>query len=189
MNLISLFLGGILTNNIVLTKFLGLCPFIGASNNKNNALKMGLSVTIVLFISSIITYPVYHFILVKLDAEYLMTLLFILIIAFVVQILEMIFKKYFPHIHQALDIYLPLITTNCAILGLLLLNINNEYNFIEAVINSIGSGLGFTLVIYIFGSMREKLEISDVPKNFRGVPIALITAGIMAMIFSRYIGG
>ncbi|MDD3392008.1 MAG: Rnf-Nqr domain containing protein [Bacilli bacterium] len=189
MNLISLFIASILTSNVVLTKFLGLCPFIGASNNKKDALKMGVSVTIVLIITSIITYLLYYYVLVLLDATYLVNLLFILVIAFVVQMLEMIFKKYFLNVYHVLDIYLPLITTNCAIMGLLLININSDYNLIEAIINSFGSGLGFTLVIIVFGSIREKMENSNIPNNFKGTPIALITAGIMALLFGSYMGG
>ena len=188
MNLISLLITSILTENIVLTKFLGICPFIGTSNKEKNALMMGLSVTGVVTISGLITYALYYYVLVPTDTTYLKTIVFILVIASMVQIVEIIIKNKFQNLYDALGIYLPLITTNCAVLGTVLLNINSEFTFLEMLIFSFGSGIGFTLVIYIFATIRERLEISNVPKSFKGTPIALITAAIMALIFGRYIG-
>ena len=187
-NLISLLITSILTENIVLTKFLGICPFIGTSNKEKNALMMGLSVTGVVTISGLITYALYYYVLVPTDTTYLKTIVFILVIASMVQIVEIIIKNKFQNLYDALGIYLPLITTNCAVLGTVLLNINSEFTFLEMLIFSFGSGIGFTLVIYIFATIRERLEISNVPKSFKGTPIALITAAIMALIFGRYIG-
>lgn len=187
MNLINIFITSILTENIVLTKFLGICPFIGTSNKRKNAISMGLSVMLVVTLSSIITYFLYHYLLVPTNTEYLRTILFVLVIASLVQLLEILLKRYLKPIHDMLGIYLPLITTNCAVLGIVLLNINSNYNFIEMLVYSISSSLGFTLVIYIFSSMREKIDNSNVPKPFKGYPIALITAAIMSLLFSRYI--
>lgn len=187
MNLINITLAALLTENVVLTKFLGICPFIGVSTKRKSALSMGISVMLVVVLSSIITWSLYHYLLVPTKTEYLRTVLFVLVIASLVQLLEIILKRYLPHIHKMLGIYLPLITTNCAVLGIVLLNINSEYNFIEMLVYSISSSLGFTLVIYLFSSMREKINNSDVPKPFKGHPIALITAAIMALLFSRYL--
>ena len=186
MNLISLLFASIITNNVVLTKFLGICPFIGTSNKKKQALYMGLSVMGVVLISNILIYLVYNFILIPTNTTYLRTLTFILIIASIVQILDIILKK-FPKVHKELGSYLPLITTNCAVLGTILISVNRDYNFLETVIFSIGSSLGFLIVIYVFSSIRERLEISNIPKCFKGYPIALIVASIMALLFTRYI--
>lgn len=187
MSLINLFITSILTQNIVLTKFLGICPFMGTGDKEKKAFYMGLSVTIVVLISSIITYGLYYLVLKPTDTTYLMTIMFILVIAALVQMMEMIIKKKSPTLYKSLGIYLPLITTNCAVLGITLLNINMNYSFVEMLIYSFGSSIGFTLVIYIFSSIRERLEISNIPKCFKGYPIAFIVAGVMALIFSRYI--
>lgn len=187
MNLINIFISAIITENVVLAKFLGICPFIGVSNKRKNALSMGISVMLVVTLSSIITFFLYHNLLVPTKTEYLKTVLFVLIIASLVQLLELILKRFFTKIHDVLGLYLPLITTNCAVLGIVLLNINNEYNFIEMLVYSISSSLGFTLVIYLFSSMREKINNADIPKYFKGQPIAFITAAIMALLFSRYV--
>jgi len=188
MNLINIFISSLLTENIVLTKFLGLCPFIGNSTKEKNAIGMGICITIITTISSIITYFIYNLILVPTKTEYLNTLMFILVIASLVQLLTIITKNKFKKLYKNLGIYLPLITTNCAVLGVVLLNINNNYNLIETIINSIGSSLGFTIVMYIFSTIREKLEQTNIPKCFKGLPIAFITASIMALIFERYKG-
>lgn len=187
MNLINLFVMSFLTENIVLTKFLGICPFVGTSSKEKSAFGMGIAVTLVITLSSIITYFLYYYILVPTDTVYLKTLSFVLVVACMVQMLEMIIKKKNPKLYQNLGIYLPLITTNCAVLGVLLLNITNQYSFFEMLTYSVGSSLGFTLVIYIFSTIRENLERRNVPKNFKGYPIALITASIMALLFSRYL--
>ena len=187
MNLVNIFITALLTENVVLTKFLGICPFIGTSKSRKSAISMGLSVMLVVTLSSIITYILYHYLLVPTNTEYLKTFLFVLVIASFVQLLEILLKRYFKSIHKMLGIYLPLITTNCAVLGIVLLNITNNFNFIEMLVYSISSSLGFTFVIYLFSSMREKIENSDVPAPFKGYPIALITAAIMALLFSRYV--
>ena len=188
MNLISLFTMSILSGNIVLSKFLGICPFMGTSKNEHNALHMGLSVTLVVTLSSLITYFIYHYILVPTDTTYLKTIMFVLIIACVVQGFELVIKNTNKKLYDSLGIYLPLITTNCAVLGTVLLNISNDYNLIDTLIFSIGSIIGFTLVIYVFASIRERLETCNVPTSFKGVPIAFITASIMALLFTRYVG-
>ncbi|MBE6138208.1 MAG: electron transport complex subunit RsxA [Firmicutes bacterium] len=189
MNLISLFIASFLTENIVLAKFLGVCPFIGTSNKEKNAFMMGLAVTGVVTISSLLTYCLYYYVLLPTNTGYLKTIVFILVIASMVQIVEIIIRNKFKKIHESLGIYLPLITTNCAVLGTVLLNINNNFTLLETLVFSFGSGAGFTLVIYIFSTIRARLETSNVPKSFRGTPIALITAAIMALIFGRYVGG
>lgn len=185
MNLINLFITSLLTENIVLTKFLGICPFVGTSKKEDTAFKMGLAVTIVVTLSSIITYLLYTYLLVPTDTTYLKTLMFILVIASLVQLLEMIIKRYSKNLYKSFGIYLPLITTNCAVLGITLLNINNGFNFIQMLVYSIGSSLGFTFVIYLFATIREYLNNKDIPASFRGAPIAFITAGIIALVFGR----
>ena len=188
MNLISLFIISLLTENIVLTKFLGMCPFFGTSKNKNNALSMGISVMIVVVLASLITYFINNYILIPTETTYLKTIIFILVISCLVQLVEIILKQKFKGVYNSLGIYLPLITTNCAVLGIVLLSSNNDYNLLETLVYSVGSSLGFTLVIYVFSSIRERLENCNVPKNFKGYPIAFITAFIMALIFARYVG-
>lgn len=186
MTLINLFVTSLLTQNIVLNKFLGICPFMGTSKSEKNALHMGMSVTFVITLSSVITYLLYNFVLVPTNTEYLKTIMFILVISSVVQILDIVLKKYFQNIHKTLGLYLPLITTNCAVLGITLLNITNEYNLLEVLVYSIGSSLGFTLVIYVFSTIRERLEQANIPESFKGTPIALITAFIMSLLFMRF---
>ncbi len=188
MTLFQIFITSMLTENIILTKFLGICPFIGTSKTETGALGMGVSVTIVMLLSSIITYLIYNYILIPTDTIYLRTLLFILVISSMVQILEIIVKKFFPKLNNLLGLFLPLIATNCAILGTALLNVNNNYNFIQMFVFTLGSGLGFTLIIYIFSTIRERMEQINIPNSFKGAPIALITASIMALVFSRYLG-
>lgn len=186
MSLISIFVMSLLTSNVVLNRFLGICPFMGTSNKEKNALGMGISVTLVILMSSIITYLVYHYVLVPTDTVYLKTVMFILIIASLVQIVEIVLKKKFVNLYKELGLYLPLITTNCAVLGVCLLNITQEYTFPMVLVYSLGSGLGFTLVSYIFASIREKIEYAPIPSSFKGYPIALIVASIMALLFSRF---
>lgn len=187
MNLINLFITSLLTENIVLTKFLGICPFVGTSNKRKNAIGMGLSVMLVITLASIITYLIYYHILVPTKSTYLKTVMFILVIASLVQMLMIVMEKFFKKLYQALGLYLPLITTNCAVLGITLLNISSEYNFIEMLVYSIGSSLGFTLVIYLFSTIREYLETRNIPKCFKGYPISFIVAGIMCIIFGRLV--
>ena len=185
MNLFSIFVTALITENIVLTKFLGICSFLGTSNKEKNALGMGVSVTFVVLISTIITYLINKFILIPTSSTYLQTITFILVIACFVQITELVIKKYFKDLYKSLGIYLPLITTNCAVFGIILTNIKMDYNLITAIVNSLGSSLGFILVIYIFSLLREKIEKNDILKSFKGIPISLIIAGIMALIFTR----
>ena len=185
MSLFSIFVTALITENIVLTKFLGICSFLGTSNKEKNAVGMGVSVTFVVLISTIITYLINKFILIPTSSTYLQTITFILVIACFVQITELVIKKYFKDLYKSLGIYLPLITTNCAVFGIILTNIKMDYNLITAIVNSLGSSLGFILVIYIFSLLREKIEKNDILKSFKGIPISLIIAGIMALIFAR----
>lgn len=187
MNLINIFIIAFLTENVVLTKFLGICPFIGTSNDEKKAIGMGLTVLIITTISSVISYLIYKLILLPTKTTYLMTIMFILIIASLVQIAEIVIKNKLPKLYKSLGIYLPLVTTNCAVLGTVLLGISNDYNLIEVIIFSFGSSLGFTIILYIFSTIRNRLEKIDVPKSLKGYPIALITISMIALIFSRYI--
>lgn len=187
MNIFEIFMGALITENVILTKFLGICSFLGTSNKEKNALGMGISVTFVVLISTLLTYLINKFILIPTNSTYLQTITFILVIASFVQITELIIKKYYNNLYKSLGIYLPLITTNCAVFGIILTNIRMDYNLIEALINSLGSSIGFILVIYIFSLLREKIERNDILKTLKGIPIALITAGIMALIFGRLI--
>lgn len=185
MSLFTIFTTALMAENIVLTKFLGICSFLGSSNKEKNALGMGISVTFVVLISTIITYLINKYVLIPTSSTYLQTITFILVIACFVQITELIVKKYFKDLYKSLGIYLPLITTNCAVFGIILTNIRMDYNLITAIINSLGSCLGFILVIYLFSTLREKIENNDILSSFKGIPIALVTAGIMALIFMR----
>jgi electron transport complex protein RnfA len=187
-NLFSLAISAILVQNIILTKFLGICPFLGVSDKEKSALGMGISVLLVMVLSTITTYLMYRFILVPFNLTYMKTVVFILVIATFVSCLEIIIKKVNPNLFEKFGIYLVLITTNCAILGVSEIVVRENFNFIEALVYSIFVSIGYTLVIYIFANLRERLENSNIPKAFEGIPIALITAGIMALIFSRFGG-
>lgn len=186
--LFVILVSGILVNNFVLSRFLGICPFIGVSRQVETAVGMGMAVTFVMTLASIITYIVQIFILNPLGLEYLQTIAFILVIAALVQFVEMVVQKVSPTLYQALGVYLPLITTNCAVLGLTLLNIQFNYNMIETITNSIGAAAGFSLAIVLFAGIRERLEIADVPEVFKGFPIALITASLMSIAFLGFAG-
>lgn len=186
--LFTLFLGAAIINNIILTRFLGMCPFLGVSKKSDSALGMGAAVTFVIFVSSIVTYFLYYQVLVPAHLEYMDLITFILVIAAFVQLVEMVIKKFSPTLYKALGIYLPLITTNCAVLGVALDNIANEYNFVEMCTYSLAVPVGFTLVLFIFSTIRERLETSNTPKSFVGNPIALIVAGLMALAFSGLAG-
>ena len=187
MDLLAIFTTALITENVILTKFLGICSFLGSSNKEKNAIGMGASVTFVVLVSTILTYLINKYILIPTNSTYLQTITFILVIACFVQITELIIKKYFKELYKSLGIYLPLITTNCAVFGIILTNIKMDYDFITAIVYSLSSCLGFVIVIYIFSLLREKIENNDILKSFKGVPIALITAGIMALIFQRLI--
>ena len=186
--LFTLFLGAAIINNIILTRFLGMCPFLGVSKKSDSALGMGAAVTFVIVVSSIVTYFLYHNVLVLLGLEYMDLITFILVIASFVQLVEMIIKKFSPALSKSLGIFLPLITTNCAVLGVALDNIANGYTFVEMLTYSVSVSVGFTLVLYIFSTIRERLDIADTPKSFVGNPIALIVAGLMALAFSGLAG-
>jgi len=188
MTLIFIMISAIFINNFVLSRFLGICPFLGVSKQVETAVGMGGAVTFVMALASAITYVVQYSILDPLGLGYLQTIAFILIIAALVQLVEMIIKKSSPALYQALGVYLPLITTNCAVLGVALINIKNEYNFIETIFNGVGAALGFTLAIVLFAGIRERLETSAVPKALEGFPIALLTAGLMAIAFLGFSG-
>lgn len=185
--LLAISLGAILTNNFIFAQFLGICPFLGVSKKSDTAIGMGIAVTFVMGIASAITYAVNQ-VLVKLGLGFMQTVAFILVIASLVQFIEMFLKKSMPSLYTALGIYLPLITTNCAVLGVALLNVQNEYNFIESVVYGITGGLGFLLAIYLFATVRERCEFADYPKSFEGFPIALITSGLLALAFMGFSG-
>lgn len=188
MSLISLFIVSILSENILLNKFLGVCPFMGVSNREKSAVSMGIAVTFVILYSSIIIYFVNKYILIPTDTMYLQTLMFILIISTFVQLVEIVLKRYSKSLYNLLGIYLPLITTNCAVLGIVLINIRSNYTLSQSIVYALGSSIGFTLVIYLFSLMRVRMDKSPIIKSFKGYPIALIAAGIMALIFSRFVG-
>ena len=185
--LLSISLGAILVNNFILVQFLGICPFMGVSKKMDTAVGMGFAVIFVMGLASALCYPV-NVLLMKLDLEYMQTVAFILVIAALVQFVEMFLKKSIPTLYEALGVYLPLITTNCAVLGVVLLNVQEGYNFIESVVYGITGGVGFLLAIVLFASIRERLQFSEPPKAFRGFPIALITAGLMALSFMGFSG-
>jgi len=178
----------ILVNNFVLVKFLGLCPFLGVSRRLESAISMGLATTFVLTLASVSSYLLYQYLLIPLELEYLRTISFIVVIACVVQLTEIILHKISPTLHRLLGLYLPLITTNCAVLGVALLNIQAQHSFLESVIFGIGTALGFTLVLILFAALRERIDVADVPKPFQGAAIGLITAGLMSMAFMGFTG-
>ena len=186
--LLSITLGAILANNFIFSQFLGCCPFLGVSNKVETATGMGLAVTFVMGLASLFTYMVYHWVLVPLGIQYLSTITFILVIASLVQVVEMFLKKSAPSLYSALGIYLPLITTNCAVLGVTLLNVNNDYNMLYSVLNGVFGALGFLLAIVLMAGVRERLESADIPKPMRGFPISLVIAGLMSIAFMGFNG-
>ena len=187
-DLLVILISSSLVSNVVLSQFLGLCPFIGVSKKVDTAAGMGGAVIFVITIASAVTNLIYRFILVKLDITYLQTIVFILVIAALVQFVEMFLKKKMPSLYKALGVYLPLITTNCAVLGVALINVQKDYGFVSSVVNGLGTALGFTIAIVIMAGIREKIEYNDVPESFKGTPIVLITAGLMAMAFFGFSG-
>ena len=187
--IISLAIGAILVNNVLLSQFLGICSFIGVSKKKSSALGMGVAVLFVLILSSLVTWLLYNFVLVPFKVTFLSTIVFILVIATLVQFVEMVIKKYIPGLYKVLGIYLPLITTNCAILGVAnFVNVGQSYDLVQTLVYAISIGLGYILVMYIFSGIRERIEIAPIPKPFKGVAIALIIAGFMAMAFAGFGG-
>ena len=187
-SLVSISLGAILINNFIFSQFLGCCPFLGVSKKVDTAVGMGVAVTFVMGLASAVCFVVNKYILIPLDLAYMQTVAFILVIASLVQFIEMFLQKAMPALYTALGVYLPLITTNCAVLGVVLLNVQNGYNFIESVVYGITGGLGFLLAIVLFASIRERLVFADYPKCWDGFPIALITAGLMALAFMGFSG-
>ena len=186
--ILTILIGSIFVNNFAMSRFLGICPFLGVSKKLDSAFGMGMAVTFVMAMASLVAYLVNTFLLVPFGLEYLQTIAFILVIAVLVQIVEMTLKKMMPSLYQALGVYLPLITTNCAVLGVALLNVREGYNLIESVVNGISGALGFTLAIVLFASIRERLAVSNMPKWMNGFPGALITAGLMALAFQGFSG-
>ena len=181
-------LSSVLVNNYVLSRFLGICPFLGVSKKLDQATGMGISVTVVMLLATLATWPIQHFILDRLGLGYLQTIVFILIIASLVQMLEIVLKRFSPALHKGLGVYLPLITTNCAVLGVSINNITDGYNFVQALVSSLGCGLGFLLAMVLFSGLRSRIDETEVPKNFRGVAITLIAASFISLAFMGLAG-
>ena len=184
---LAILLTGILTDNYILSKFLGICPFLGVSKKVNTAVGMSAAVIFVMVLATAVTYPI-NTLLVNNDMEYLQTIVFILVIAALVQLVEIILKKYMVSLYNALGIYLPLITTNCAVLGVVLLNIEEGYSFGQSIVSSLGAGLGFMVAMIMFAGVRERLEGADIPKNLQGLPITLVSASLVSMSFLGFTG-
>ncbi|MEM9325883.1 MAG: electron transport complex subunit RsxA [Bacteroidota bacterium] len=187
-NYAVIFISAIFINNIVLARFLGICPFLGVSKSTSTALGMGVAVLFVMTVASIVTFLIYRGLLVPFDITYLQTVAYILVIAFLVQVVEIVLKKVSPELYQALGVFLPLITTNCAILGVAILVIQQDYSLMQAVIFAVGNAIGFTLAIVLFSSLREHLEMAELPPAMKGVPAALVVAGILSMAFMGFAG-
>ena len=186
MSYIGIIITYVFVQNFILVQFMGLCPFIGVSKNSESALGMGMAVTFVTAVASVVCYMVFYFLLVPFGLEYLKTVAFILVIAALVQLVEMVVRKMSPSLYKALGIFLPLITTNCAVLGIAILNIDNGYNLLESFFAGLAAGLGFTLAIVLMSNIREKLELTPVRKSYKGIPITFISAGLMALAFMAF---
>ena len=187
-SLIAILLSSVLVDNYVLSRFLGICPFLGVSKKLDQATGMGISVTAVMLLATAVTWPIQTFVLDTLNLEYMQTIVFILVIAALVQMLEIILKKFSPALHKGLGVYLPLITTNCAVLGVALNNINDGYNFIESLVSSLGVGLGFLLAMVLFSGLRSRIDESRIPKPFRGLAATLIAASFISLAFMGFAG-
>ena len=187
-NLLMIAIGSAIVNNVVLSQFLGLCPFLGVSKKTKTALGMGSAIIFVITLASFVAALIYKFILQPLDVTYLKTIVFILVIAALVQFVEMFLKKFMVSLYESLGVYLPLITTNCAVLGVALTNVQKSYGILESVVNGLATEIGFTISIVILAGLREKMEYNDVPKPFKGMPIVLVTAGLMAIAFCGFSG-
>lgn len=187
-SLTIILLSSVLVNNYVLNRFLGICPFLGVSKKIDQAVGMGVSVTVVMLIATLVTWPIQHFVLDAFDLGYLQTIVFILVIASLVQILEILLKKFSPSLHRGLGVYLPLITTNCAVLGVSINNITDGYNLLESTVSSLGCGLGFLLAMVLFSGLRARIDENEVPKSFRGVAITLIAASFISLAFMGFAG-
>ncbi len=185
---LSIIVTAIFINNIVLSQFLGICPFLGVSKRTDSALGMGAAVTFVMTLATVVAWLLQTYVLDPLGLQFLQTIVFILVIAFLVQLLEIVMKKSVPALYQALGVFLPLITTNCAVLGVAILVIQKQFNLMEALTYGVATAVGFTLALWIFAGIREQLELTDVPRGMRGVPLALISAGILAMAFMGFSG-
>ena len=186
--LVGILVAAILSENFILVKFYGICPFMGVSKKIDTALGMGMAVTFVMALASAATYAVYHFLLVPFQVEFMQTVAFILVIASIVQVVEMFLKKSVPALYKALGVFLPLITTNCAVLGVALVNVQEGYDFLQSVFNGACGGLGFTLSIVLFASIRERVDKAESPDSFKGFPLTLIAAGLMALAFMGFSG-
>ena len=186
--LIIILLSAVFINNYVLSRFLGICPFLGVSKKLDSATGMSLAVIFVMLLSTAVTWPIQYYLLNPNNLGYLQTIVFILVIAALVQLVEIVLKRYIPSLHQSLGVYLPLITTNCAVLGVTILNIDENYTFLEAMVNSLGSGLGFFLAMVMFSGVRSKIEGSDVPESFKGLPVTLVAASITSLSFLGFGG-
>jgi len=186
--LIAIFFSMALVNNMVLVKFLGLCPFFGVSKNLSSAFSMGLAVMLVMLVASAVTWPLFHLLLVPSGVEFMRTVIFILVIASLVQIIEMAIKRTNMTLYNALGIFLPLITTNCAVLGVTFINIDQQFGFAASIVAALGAGVGFTLVLIIMSGIRERLDLADTPKVFRGAPIAFLVAGLLGLAFLAFGG-
>ena len=183
----AILLAGILTSNMVLSKFLGICPFLGVSKKVGTAMSMSIAVTLVMVVATAVTWPINTYLLMP-DYTYLETIVFILVIAAIVQLIEIFLKKFIPPIYKALGIYLPLITTNCAVLGITMLNITNEMNYVQSLFNALGAGLGFMLAMLLFSGVRTRLETSNIPEFLKGLPITLIAAALVSLSFLGFAG-
>lgn len=186
--MIAILVAGILTDNFVLAQFLGICPFLGVSKKLDTAIGMSLAVTIVMVLATLLTYPLYAWVLTPLGLDYLQTIVFILAIAALVQLVEILLKKYLPPLYNALGIYLPLITTNCAVLGVTILNFTKNYTYGQSLVNALGAGLGFLVAMVLFAGVRQRLETADIPEALQGMPITLIAAAIVSMSFLGFAG-
>ena len=186
--LLVILISSSLVSNVVLSQFLGLCPFLGVSKKTDTALGMGTAVVFVITLASAVAGAIYQFILKPFDLTYLQTIVFILVIAALVQFVEMFLKKFIPGLYKALGVYLPLITTNCAVLGVALTNVQKEYGILQSIVNGFATAVGFTISITILAGIREKIEFNDIPKPFKGMPIVLVTAGLMAIAFCGFSG-
>lgn len=186
--MITILVAGILTDNFVLSQFLGICPFLGVSKKLDTAVGMSVAVTFVMVLATLVTYPLYAWVLVPIGLDYLQTIVFILTIAALVQLVEVVMKKYMPPLYNALGIYLPLITTNCAVLGVTILHFTKEYSYGQSLVNALAAGLGFLLAMVLFAGVRQRLETADIPDALKGMPITLIAAAIVSMSFLGFAG-
>ncbi len=187
-SLFAILIGSLLVNNFVLSQFLGICPFLGVSKKLGSAVGMSAAVIFVMLIATAVTWPLYTYLLEPNDLSYLQTIVFILIIAALVQLVEIVLKRYLPPLYRSLGIYLPLITTNCAVLGVTILNIDSEYTFVEAMVNALGAGLGFLLAMVLFAGVRERLEGAEIPESLKGMPITLVAASLVSVSFLGFQG-